>query len=30
LKAGATKAELEKALEGHIVAQAQLMGMYGR
>jgi Raf kinase inhibitor-like YbhB/YbcL family protein len=30
LKAGATKAELEKALEGHIVGQAQLMGMYAR
>jgi Raf kinase inhibitor-like YbhB/YbcL family protein len=30
LKGSATKAELEKALEGHIVAQAQLMGMYGR
>lgn len=30
LKAGATKAELEKAMEGHVVAQAQLMGIYGR
>ncbi len=28
LKAGATKSELEKALEGHILAQAQLMGTY--
>jgi Raf kinase inhibitor-like YbhB/YbcL family protein len=30
LKAGATRAELEKALEGHIVAQGQLMGTYHR
>ena len=30
LKAGATKAELLKAMEGHIVAQAQLMGTYQR
>jgi Raf kinase inhibitor-like YbhB/YbcL family protein len=30
LKAGATRAELEKALEGHVVAQAQLMGTYSR
>ena len=30
LKAGATKAELEKAMEGHVVAQAQLMGTYRR
>ena len=30
LKAGATKAELEKAMEGHIVGQAQLMGTYRR
>jgi len=28
LKAGATKAEVEKAMEGHIVAQGQLMGTY--
>jgi len=30
LKAGATKAEVEKAMEGHIVAQGQLMGTYSR
>lgn len=30
LKAGATKAELEKALQGHIVTQGQLMGTYQR
>ncbi len=30
LKAGATKAELEKAMEGHIVAEGQLMGTYRR
>ena len=30
LKAGATKAELEKAMAGHIVGQAQLMGTYRR
>jgi Raf kinase inhibitor-like YbhB/YbcL family protein len=30
LKAGATKAEVEKAMAGHIVAQGQLMGTYGR
>ena len=29
LKAGATKAEVEKAAQGHMVAQGQLMGMYG-
>ena len=28
LKAGATKAEVEKAMEGHVVTQGQLMGMY--
>ena len=28
LKAGATKAEVEKAMAGHILAQAQLMGTY--
>lgn len=28
LKAGATKADLEKALAGHILAQTQLMGTY--
>jgi Raf kinase inhibitor-like YbhB/YbcL family protein len=30
LKAGATKAELEKALEGHVLAQGQLIGTYSR
>jgi Raf kinase inhibitor-like YbhB/YbcL family protein len=30
LKAGATKAELLKAMEGHIVAQTQLTGTYKR
>lgn len=30
LAAGATKAELEGAMEGHVVATAQLMGTYAR
>jgi len=30
LKAGASKADLETAMQGHIVAQAQLMGTYQR
>jgi Raf kinase inhibitor-like YbhB/YbcL family protein len=30
LKASATKAEVEKAMEGHVVGQAQLMGTYKR
>ena len=30
LKAGATKAELEKAMKGHILAQVELMGRYKR
>jgi Raf kinase inhibitor-like YbhB/YbcL family protein len=30
LKAGATKAEVEKAMAGHIVGQGQLMGTYRR
>ncbi len=30
LKAGATKAELEKAMQGHVVAQGQLVGTYSR
>src|SRR5215471_11472832 len=30
LKAGAKRADVEKALEGHIVGQAQLMGTYKR
>ena len=30
LKAGASKAEVEKAMQGHILAQGQLVGKYGR
>ncbi len=30
LKAGATKAQLESAMRGHILAQGQLIGLYGR
>jgi Raf kinase inhibitor-like YbhB/YbcL family protein len=30
LKSGATKADVEKAMQGHILAQGQLMGTYGR
>lgn len=30
LKAGATKAEVESAMKGHVVAQGELMGRYGR
>jgi Raf kinase inhibitor-like YbhB/YbcL family protein len=30
LKAGATKADLEKAMQDHVVAQGQLMGTYSR
>lgn len=30
LKAGATRADLEKAMNGHVVGQAQLMGTYRR
>lgn len=30
LQAGATKEELLKAIQGHILAEAQLMGRYGR
>jgi Raf kinase inhibitor-like YbhB/YbcL family protein len=30
LKEGATKAQLEKAMAGHTLAQGQLMGTYGR
>jgi Raf kinase inhibitor-like YbhB/YbcL family protein len=30
LKAGATKADVERALKGHVIGQAELMGMYGR
>ena len=30
LKAGATKADVEHAMKGHILAQAELIGRYGR
>jgi Raf kinase inhibitor-like YbhB/YbcL family protein len=30
LKAGATKADVERAMKGHVLAQAELMGRYGR
>jgi len=30
LKAGATKANVETAMKGHVLAQAELMGRYGR
>jgi hypothetical protein len=30
LKPGGSKADLEKAMQGHILAQGQLMGRYGR
>jgi len=30
LKHGATKEKLEKAMEGHILAEAQVMGLYRR
>ena len=30
LKAGAAKAEVERAVQGHILAQGELMGRYGR
>ena len=30
LKSGASKAEVEKAIKGHVLAQGQLMGKYGR
>ena len=30
LKPGATKAELENAMKGHILAEAELMARYGR
>lgn len=30
LKSGATKAQVESAMRGHILAQGQLMGKYGR
>ncbi len=30
LKSGATKNELERAMKGHVLAQGELMGKYGR
>jgi Raf kinase inhibitor-like YbhB/YbcL family protein len=30
LKEGASKEDVEEAMQGHILAQAQLMGKYGR
>ncbi|MGH7700729.1 MAG: YbhB/YbcL family Raf kinase inhibitor-like protein [Gemmatimonadales bacterium] len=30
LKPGATKADIEKAIQGHVLEQAQVMGAYGR
>jgi len=30
LRAGATKSDVESAMKGHILAEAQLMGTYGR
>jgi len=30
LKPGATKADVEKAMEGHVLAKAELMGKYRR
>jgi Raf kinase inhibitor-like YbhB/YbcL family protein len=30
LKAGATKADVERAMKDHVVGQAELMGLYGR
>jgi phosphatidylethanolamine-binding protein (PEBP) family uncharacterized protein len=30
LKTGATKADLETAMQGHILAQAEVMGRYKR
>lgn len=30
LKAGATKADVERAMQGHALAEAQLMGTFGR
>jgi Raf kinase inhibitor-like YbhB/YbcL family protein len=30
LKAGATKHDLEEAMKGHVIAEAQLVGRYGR
>jgi len=30
LKTGATKADVERAMQGHVLAEAQLMGTFGR
>jgi len=30
LKAGANRNELERAIKGHVLAQTELMGKYGR
>jgi phosphatidylethanolamine-binding protein (PEBP) family uncharacterized protein len=30
LNVGATKADVMQAIEGHILAEGQLMGLYGR
>ena len=30
LKAGATKAEVERGIKGHILEQTEFMGLYGR
>jgi Raf kinase inhibitor-like YbhB/YbcL family protein len=30
LKPGATKAEVERAMKGHLLAETQIMGRYGR
>jgi phosphatidylethanolamine-binding protein (PEBP) family uncharacterized protein len=30
LKAGVTKADVERAMKGHTLAQAELIGKYGR
>jgi len=30
LKAGATKADVERAMKGHVLGQAQIIGRYGR
>jgi phosphatidylethanolamine-binding protein (PEBP) family uncharacterized protein len=30
LESGASRAELDRAMEGHILGQGQLVGLYGR
>jgi phosphatidylethanolamine-binding protein (PEBP) family uncharacterized protein len=30
LKSGATKAQIEEAMKGHVLAQAELIGLYRR